>query len=56
MRALYIDGVSHREDADSIRSVTNLAKLADTESGGTKGWHAKVPRLMIVASKPAVEI
>jgi hypothetical protein len=36
MRALHTDGVSHRKDADSIRSVTKLEKLAGTESGGTK--------------------
>jgi len=36
MRALHTDGVSHRGDADSIRSVINLETLADTESGGTK--------------------
>jgi hypothetical protein len=29
MRELYIDGFSRREDADSIRIVVNLKKIAD---------------------------
>ena len=34
-RELHIDRFSHREDADSIRSVVNVEKQrADTESGG----------------------
>ena len=35
MRELHIARVSHRKDADSIRSVVNVEKQrADTESGG----------------------
>jgi hypothetical protein len=33
MRELHIDRFSHREDADSIRGVVNLEKIADTERG-----------------------
>ena len=36
-RALYIGRFSHREDADSIRSVVTLEAIADTESGGPEG-------------------
>jgi hypothetical protein len=36
MRELYIDRFSHREAADSIRSVVKLDKIADTESGATE--------------------
>ena len=36
-RELHIDRFSHREDADSIRSVVTLETIADTESGGTAG-------------------
>jgi hypothetical protein len=37
MRELHIARVSHRVDADSIRSVVNARKRgADTESGGTE--------------------
>jgi hypothetical protein len=35
MRELYIDRFSHREDADSIRSVVKLERIADTESGSS---------------------
>jgi hypothetical protein len=35
-RELHIDRISHREDADSIRSVVNLEEIADTGSGGTE--------------------
>jgi hypothetical protein len=36
-RELHIDRFSHREDADSIRSVVTLETSADTENGGTEG-------------------
>jgi hypothetical protein len=36
-RELHINRFSHREDADSIRSVVTLETIAGTESGGTEG-------------------
>jgi hypothetical protein len=35
-RALHVDSVSHRKDADSIQSVVKLETLANTQSGGSE--------------------
>jgi hypothetical protein len=53
MRELHINRVSPREDADSIRSVVNLEKPADSESGTTS---KELRRSLAAVSQKAIRL